>query len=63
LKIEPFLEPFDKGVSEKLVKLKAVLCAGYQAQQLEMPLVVEETDAAKPRRKPRKGIIRVGAAV
>jgi single-stranded DNA-binding protein len=31
-------------------------------QQLEMPVVVE-AEAAKPKRKPRKGIIRVGAAV
>jgi single-stranded DNA-binding protein len=33
-----------------------------QAKQLEMPLV-EEAEAAKPKRKPRKGIIRVGAVV
>jgi hypothetical protein len=34
-----------------------------QAQQLEMPMVVEEAEAVQPKRKPRKGIIRVGAAV
>jgi single-stranded DNA-binding protein len=33
-----------------------------ELQQLEMPLV-EEAAAARPKRKPRKGIIRVGAAV
>jgi single-strand DNA-binding protein len=33
-----------------------------QAKQLEMP-VVTEAEVAKPKRKPRKGIIRVGAAV
>jgi single-stranded DNA-binding protein len=33
-----------------------------QAQQLEMPLVVE-VEPVQPKRKPRKGIIRVGAVV
>jgi hypothetical protein len=33
-----------------------------EPQQLEMP-VVTEAEAAKPKRKPRKGIIRLGVAV
>jgi single-stranded DNA-binding protein len=36
--------------------------AQTQAEQLEMP-VVTEAEAARPKRKPHKGIIRVGAAL
>jgi single-stranded DNA-binding protein len=48
------------GITKHLPKGKGK--AQTQPQPLEMP-VATEAEAARPKRKPRKGIIRVGAAV